>query len=424
MHASTYHIVIVGGGFAGVTLAQSLAKNKKFEITLVDKNNYNFFPPLIYQVSTGFLEPSNISYPFRKLFQDKSNLHFRLGEIFSIHPDENYILSGTDRISYDLLIIATGTVTNFFGMDSIQQKAIPMKTIDDALNLRNSILLRFEQAAITTNAALRKKLLTIVIAGAGPTGVEVSGMLSEMKKKIFKKDYPEFDPAEIEIYLVDGANAVLSAMSVSSQQDTLQSLERMGIHVMLNAQVKSYENGIVALSNGTNITADTLVWAAGVTGSMIAGLPAQSIGRGNRLLVDDCNQVAGTKNIYAIGDICLQTTDAAFPNGHPQVAQVALQQAKLLSKNLTNIIDGNVRKPFAYKDKGSMAIIGFNKAVADIGKLHFKGFVAWFVWIFIHLMSLIGYRNRAKTAYNWFWAYLTKDQPLRLIIRPAKNLKK
>lgn len=411
-------VLIVGGGFAGITLALDLAKQHTWDVTLIDKNNYNFFPPLIYQVSTGFLEPSNISYPFRKLFQNKQHLHFHLGKLLEIKKEEKYIITSEGRIDYDYLVLAMGTTTNYFGMKSIQENAMPMKTIDDALNLRNTILLKFEEAALTQNAQERKELLTIVVAGAGPTGVEVSGMLSEMKRKIFKKDYPEFDAKDITIHLVDGGAAVLAAMSKQSQQDSLVELEKMGIDVKLNAQVTSYENNTVTLSDGTMIKAATLIWAAGVTASTVTGLPAEFFSRGKRIMVDEHNKLKDTDSIYALGDICIQDCDANFPNGHPQVAQVALQQAALLAKNLRAINTGKSLKPFVYKDKGSMAIIGSNKAVADIGTIHFKGFIAWFVWIFIHLMSLIGYRNRAKTAYNWFWAYITKDQPLRLIIRP------
>ncbi len=418
---TTKKVVIVGGGFAGVTLAQSLSKDKHFDVILLDKNNYNFFPPLIYQVSTGFLEPSNISFPFRKLFHHQSNLHFRMGTMQDINAEENILITDTGAITYDYLIIASGTVTNYFGMESIAQQALPMKTIDDALHIRNTILLKFEKAAATADLEERKKLLTIVIAGAGPTGVEVSGMLSEMKKKIFTNDYPEFDSSEINIHLIDAADAVLSSMSKVAQKNTLNALQKLGIHVHLNAQVKSYTDKSVEMQDGRTIAADTLIWAAGVTVPKISDIPDNSIGRGKRIRVDENNLVLNTKNIYAIGDVCLQTNDSNFPNGHPQVAQVAIQQAKLLAKNFKAIKLNRKQKPFQYNDKGSMAIIGSKKAVADLGKLHFKGFLAWFVWLFIHLMSLIGYRNRIKTAYNWFLAYVTKDQNLRLIIRPSSE---
>lgn len=419
------HIVIIGGGFAGINLAKSLANNKDFTITLVDRNNYNFFPPLLYQVATSYLETSSICYPFRRFLRGKKNIHFRMGEFRRLIAAENKIVLSTGELSYDHLVFAVGAETNFFGMENVKRNALPMKTVNDALELRNYFLQRLEQATRTTNENERKKLLTIVIAGGGPTGVEVSGVLAEMKKTVIPKDYPELSGKGFEshIYLVDGGGKLLAPMSEKSQIDTLNTLTKMGVEVKLNHQVKDYENDVVTFANGNTIETKTVVWAAGITGSVFEGIPAESYGRGKRLIVGETNKVRGFSNVYAIGDACLQTTDQNFPNGHPQVAQVAIQQGKQLAKNFSAIAKGQTLKPFAYRDKGTMAIIGWNKAVADIPKpkLHFKGFIAWLMWLFIHLISLINYRNKIRTLYNWTGAYFTKDQTLRMIVRPDRS---
>lgn len=416
-------IVVIGGGFAGVNFAKALANNKQIEVTLVDKNNYNFFPPLIYQVATAFLEPSSISYPFRKLFAGKQNLHFRLGELLKVVPADKKIILSNGELEYDYLVFATGAETNYFGMENVKKYSIPMKTLDDAIAMRNRLLSQMEQASISKDPAEIKKALTIVIAGGGPTGVEISGMFAELKNGILRKEYPEFTGKGGEIYLVDGGHAVLSPMSVESQQDTFEALTKLGVKIKLECQVKDFVNETVLFSSGESIQTKTLIWAAGVTAKIFEGIPAESYGRGKRLLVDEFNKVKGVDNIYAIGDTCLQLTDINFPNGHPQVAQVAIQQGLYLAKNFIHLTQNKALKPFSYNDKGSMAIIGRNKAVVDIPKphLHFKGFLAWLVWLFIHLLSLITYRNRIKTFYNWMVAYFTKDQSLRMIIKPDKS---
>ncbi|MBK0402751.1 NAD(P)/FAD-dependent oxidoreductase [Adhaeribacter sp. BT258] len=419
----TKKIVIIGGGFAGVNLANSLSGEPEFQVTLVDKNNYNFFPPLLYQVATGFLEVSNISYPFRKLLQGKPNLNFRLGELMEVKPEENKIVLSNGELEYDYLVMATGTETNYFGIDNIRKNAQPMKTVHDAINLRNFMLQKSEEATLATDDNERRKLTTIVVAGGGPTGVEVAGMLAEMRKNIGQKDYPELTGIESEIYLVDGGPSVLAPMSKASQQYTHDSLVELGVNVKLNKQVINYEDDLVTFADGETIETKILIWAAGVTGKMIAGMPTESYGRGRRLLVNEYNKVENTENIFAIGDIALQTSDGNFPNGHPQVAQVAIQQGKLLARNLKAQQEHKPLKAFAYHDRGSMAIIGRKKAVADLPKpkLHFNGFVAWVMWLFVHLVSLITVPNRVKTLYNWMIAYFTKDQAMRLIIRPAEN---
>ena len=418
-------IVIVGGGFAGVNLAKNLADNESFDIVLVDKNNYNFFPPLIYQVATGYLETSNISYPFRKLFRGKKNFTFRLGELEEVVSAEKKLVLSTGEISYDYLVFATGCVTNYFGMESVEKNAIPMKTISDALQMRNTLLERLEQASREKDPEIRKKLLTVVVAGGGPTGVEISGMFAEMKRTIVAKDYPELAGANGEIYLVDGLKTLLAPMSEKSQKYAYDTLTKNGVKVRLNAMVKGFNNDVVEFSNGDTIVTKNLIWAAGVTAIVFKGIPEAAYGRGKRMIVDEFNKVQGMDDVYAIGDTCIQTTDQHFPQGHPQVAQVAIQQGQNLGKNLLKNLSNETLKPFKYNDKGSMAIIGKNKAVADLPspKLFFSGLLALLMWLFIHLLSLINYRNRIRTLYNWSVAYLTNDQSLRMIVRPASKFK-
>ncbi|MEI6949265.1 NAD(P)/FAD-dependent oxidoreductase [Paraflavisolibacter sp. H34] len=416
------HIVVIGGGFAGINLAQHLAGKAGFVVTIVDQHNYNSFQPLLYQVATGFLETSNITYPFRKLFQDQSNIRFRMGTLEEVVPAENKVILSSGELSYDYLVMATGTETNFFGNENIKRCSLPMKTVNDAVKMRNYLLQKLEEATIETDPVAKKKRTTVVIAGGGPTGVEIAGMLAEMRKNIIRKDYPELSGSSGAIYLVDGGPKVLAPMSEKSQQYTHDKLVEMGVEVKLNKLVKDYINDTVIFTDGETITTKILIWAAGVTALVFEGIPRECYGRGRRLLVDEYNKVKGLSNVYALGDTCLQTTDKAFPEGHPQVAQVAIQQGKNLAKNLLALQQNGQQKPFTYNDKGSMAIIGRNKAVVDLpSKAHFKGFLAWFMWLFIHLVSLINARNRFKTLYNWMVAYFTKDQSLRLIIRPYGN---
>lgn len=418
------HIVIIGGGFAGLNLVKKL-KSKKYNVTLADRNNYTFFPPLLYQVATGFLEPSNISYPYRKMFRNRSNLNFKLGEVVRINPKKNKIVLTTGELQYDYLVIATGTETNYFGMENVRKKAIPMKTINDALEMRNYILKQLERATTFTSDSDRlKKILNIVIAGGGPTGVEISGILAEMQLSVFRKDYPEFEKVALKsnIYVVDGSSQLLSPMSQKAQENTYEALKRMGVKIILNAQVTDYINDEVLLSNGEKIETENLIWTAGVTSQVFEGISSKCYGKGRRLMTDAYNKVKGLKNVYAIGDTCIQTTDKSFPSGHPQVAQVALQHSNNLAKNFMALAKKKSLTSFKYNDKGAMAIIGRNKAVADIpGNYHFKGFFAWLIWIFVHLVSLVHYRNKITTLYNWIISYFTKDQALRMMIRPLKK---
>lgn len=417
------NIVIIGGGFAGLNLAKELVDHPQIQVTLVDKNNYNFFPPLIYQVATAFLEPSSISYPFRKFFAGKKNLQFRLGELLSVVPSENKVILNNGELFYDHLVFATGAETSYFGMENVMKNAIPMKTLNDAIVMRNTLLKNLEKASICKEIRKRRKLLTIVVAGGGPTGVEVSGMFAEMRKNILLKEYPELDTTASNIYLVDGGDALLAPMSEASQKDTLKALTQLGVIVKLNSRVTDYVDDTVYLENGETIKTRNLIWAAGVTAKIFEGMPAESYGRGRRMATDAFSKVNATENIYAIGDTAILTGDKNFPDGHPQVAQVAIQQGINLAKNFKALIQNKPLKPFVYNDKGSMAIIGKNKAVVDLPspKWHFNGFFAWIIWLFIHLISLITYRNRINTFYNWMVAYFARDQSLRMIIRPDKK---
>lgn len=414
-------VVIVGGGFAGMNMAKKLAGNKNFEVTLIDRNNYHFFPPLLYQVSTSFIEASNISYPFRRMFQNTPNLRFYMGALVHIDTEAHIVETDTGNVEYDWLVIAIGTETNYFGMENVKKNALPMKTIDDALNLRNHLLMNMEKVVRMEDGPQRAKLQNIVIAGGGPTGVEVSGMLAEMRRNILQKDYPELKYLRGNIYLIDAGPVLLGPMSKKSQNEAMKVLTDLGVKIVMNTAVKDYNDGIVYLANGETIPCATVVWASGVVARQVPGLPADAIGRGRRVLVDEFNMVKGTDNIFAIGDVCYQTTDPNFPNGHPQLAQVAIQQGKHLAENLIRRQQGKAMRAFRYHDKGSMAIIAKYKAVVDLPKGFFKGFFAWLVWLFIHLIPIAGYRNKAKLAYNWFWSFITNDPTLRLVIRPRKE---
>ena len=414
-------IVIAGGGFAGINLAKGLAGKKDLEVVLVDKNNYHFFPPLLYQVATAFIEPSNITYPFRKMFQGKQNIRFYYGRLLSVHDEEKQIITDSGRVDYDFLVLAMGTETNFYGLETLKKKALPIKTIDDALHLRNHLLVNMEKAVKTTNLQERAKLLNLVIAGGGPTGVELAGMAGEMSKHILRKDYPELEKAAGNIYLVGSGDNLLGTMSPKAQQESYKQLFKLGVQIKLGVAVKDYIDDEVILSNGEKISTCSLIWASGVVAVDVRGLPDESRGRGGRLKVDAYNRISGVDSIFAIGDVCYQTTDKNYPDGHPQLAQVAIQQGKLLAANLVNLILGKRMKPFLYVNKGSMAIITKFKAVVDLPFGSFKGYLAWLTWLFVHIIPIAGFRNKAKLAYNWFWSFLTNDPNLRLIIRAKKG---
>jgi NADH:quinone reductase (non-electrogenic) len=418
-------IVIIGGGFAGINLALGLLKKGHYHITLVDRNNYNFFPPLVYQVATGFLDISSISYPFRKLFRYKKNITFRLGEFIKLDATSHTCYLDNGSISYDFLVFANGVETNYFGNENIKKSAIPMKTVNDASQMRNTLLQALELASRTKDVLERRKLLTVVVAGGGPTGVEVSGMLAELRKYIYAKDYPELINSRGDIYLVDGGGSLLAEMSDKSHKEAYEALIKFGVKIKLNTFVKDFYNDLVVLSNGQTLDAKSLIWAAGITGETFEGIPKNSLGRGNRMITDEYNKVKDMDDVYAIGDICIQQTDKDFPNGHPQLAQVAIQQGKTLAKNFIAISKCKALRPFKYRDKGSLAIIGRYRAVADLlfpSKFHVGGFVALLIWLFVHLASLINYRNKMKTLFAWIIAYLTRDQSLRMIIRSGATI--
>ncbi|MBF4485727.1 NAD(P)/FAD-dependent oxidoreductase [Flavobacterium sp. CSZ] len=411
------NIVIVGGGFAGVNFAKQLSKDQDFNITLVDKNNYHFFPPLLYQVATAFIETTNITYPFRKMFQKKRNIRFHNGTFLTIQAKDNFIETDTGVLKYDHLVLALGTQTNFFGNENIKNYAFSMKSIDDAVNLRNKMLLNLERISRLTDQSQRMKLSNIVIAGGGPTGVELAGMLAEMGSKIKDKDYPELKEFG-KIYLVNSSDSLLRVMSQQSQREALQILGKLGVVIKLNTSVKDFDNEIVTLSSGEQIDSPILIWASGVSLPEIKGLPEQSVGAGKRILVDPYNLVLDTDNIYALGDMCLLASDASYPHGHPQLAQVAIQQGKLLAKNMILMYAGKKMIPFRYVNKGSMAIISKYKAVVDLPSGYFSGFFAWLTWLFVHLIPIAGFRNKAKISFNWFFSMITIDPSLRVIIRP------
>ncbi|MES2447587.1 MAG: NAD(P)/FAD-dependent oxidoreductase [Bacteroidota bacterium] len=416
MENKRQRIVIVGGGFGGIELAKKL-RNKEVDVTILDKHNYHTFQPLLYQVATGGLEADSIAFPIRKIFKGQKNLTFRVTEVKKVIPEENKLLTTIGAIHYDHLVIATGSTSNFFGQDEIQQNAMPMKSIPEALNLRSLILQNLEQSLITTDPTTKAELLNFVVVGGGPTGVETAGALAELKRHVLKNDYSEIDIDQVNIYLIEGSPELLGPMSVQAQQKSQQFLEEMGVLVYTNARVKSYNGKTIELLDGRNISSATVIWSAGVKGVILDGLNPECTVRGNRLKVDRINKVECYQNIYAVGDVAAMITDET-PNGHPGVAPAAIQQGTLLAKNLLNIIEGKPTENFKYFDKGSMATVGRNRAVVDIGKIRFQGIFAWFTWMFVHLMTLVGFRNKLIVFVNWVWSYFSYDRGTRLIIRP------
>lgn len=416
-------VVIVGGGFAGMSLAKNLVK-KDFQVVLIDRQNYHTFQPLLYQVSTSGLEPDSIAYPLRKVTRDSKDGYFRLAEVLEISPDINTIKTNIGDLSYDYLVLATGSKTNFFGNDSIEKNGMWMKTIPQALNIRSLILENLEQAVITEDPHKRKALLTFVVAGAGPTGVELCGAIAEVRNHIVPKDYRDLNPSEIEIHLVEGLDRVLPPMSEKASKNATKFLEQLGVEIHLNTMVSEYDGTRVSTNQeDLSFEAATFIWAAGVAGAPIKGLNASAlVEKADRYEVNVFNQVVGYENIFAIGDIALMKNEK-FPKGHPMVAQPAIQQGKHLAKNIKRLIKGEKLIPFEYNDKGTMATVGRNKAVVDMGKLKFGGFIAWFIWMFVHLYFLVGFRNRLITFFNWVYNYINFDKAARLIIRPFKSNK-
>lgn len=413
------HIVVIGGGFAGLNLIRRLYNNRFYHVTLIDKNNYNYFTPLLYQVATSFLEPSSISYPFRKLFKGR-DIGFRMATVMEVDTEDNILhLSDGSELEYDFLIFAAGTRTNFFGNETIRRNAFSLKGIDDALFIRNELIKTMEKASLETDPVEKQKLMTIVIAGGGPTGVEVAGMLAEMKRHILGMDYPELNMEDAQIYVIDGSAFLLAPMSDKTHEAAYEALSSMGVHIKLKTQVTLFENDKVHLSNGEIIETKTLLWAAGVIAHTFGGIDEHNLGRGKRMVTDAYNLVQGYNNVYAIGDISIQFTDSAYPAGHPQLAQPAIQQGKRLAKNLLAMAQGKPLKPFKYFDRGDMAIIGRRFAYADLfkHKFHLGGLLGLLGWLFIHLISLVNYDNIFRTFYSWTISYLTCDQSLRMIFR-------
>lgn len=413
-------IVIIGGGFAGINLAKTLA-NKNLQVVLIDKRNYHTFQPLLYQVSSSGLEPDSIAYPLRKIIKKHKTSFFRLAEVNQVLPDKNELNTSIGKISYDYLVIATGTRTNYFGNTAIKANSMPMKTVPQALNIRSLILQNFEKAAITNSVAEREAYLNFVIVGGGPTGVELAGAIAELKNNILPRDYHDLNPSDMNIHLLEGADRVLPPMSHHASKKSEQFLKSLGVQVHCNTFVKNYDGLTVTTNSDLVLQSETLIWAAGVTGAPVEGLKANALMvNANRYHVNDFNQVEGYDNIFAIGDIALMISEL-YPKGHPQVAQPAIQQGKLLGENLLRLINKKPMKPFKYYDKGSMATIGRNKAVVDLKKYKFGGFFAWFIWMFVHLMSLVGFRNRMIVLFNWTYNYINFDKAARLIIRPFKK---
>ena len=412
-------VLIIGGGFGGITLAKALRKSP-FQVVMIDRNNYHTFQPLLYQVATGGLEPDSIAFPLRKIFANQDNFIFRMAEVEGVDTKNQTVSTSIGEIKYNYLVLATGSSTNFFGMKEVENASLGMKTIPEALDLRSLILQNFEQALQTASGELKDILLKFVIVGGGPTGVETAGALAELKRHVLPNDYPELDLRQMEIHLIEAGNQLLAGMSQQSSDDAKKALEKLGVHVWLDTMVTDYDGNSIKTNIGHDFESSTIIWAAGVKGNVVNGIEEEYITRGNRMLVNEFNQVNGFDNVFAIGDLALMKTEA-YPNGHPQVAQGAIQMGANLAANLNRMRKGRELKTFSYRDKGSMATIGRNKAVVDLKNVHFKGFIAWLTWMSVHLLFLVGFRNKAVVLLNWVWSYFTYDKGTRLIIRPFKK---
>lgn len=418
------HVIIIGCGFAGLKLARSLVNKEGIDVLLIDKNNYHQFQPLFYQVATAGLDASNISFPLRKVFQKAKNVKLRIASLLEVKKAENKIVTDIGEFEYDVLVLATGATTNFFGNEILQSNAFPMKSTVEALQLRNHIIHNFEEALIAGNDEARQPFMTFVIVGGGPTGVELSGSIAEMRRYILPKDYPELDFKQMKIFLVEGSPKTLAVMSEKSSQQSLKYLDKLGVTVKTNTVVKAYDGNVATLSTGETIETKTVLWAAGVKGNVPAGIDAALLVKGNRIKVDRYNKIENTENIYAIGDIAYMETPK-YPHGHPQLANVAINQGKNLAVNLEHQVNGNkhLQIEFEYSDKGTMATVGRNLAVVDIPKpkFHFGGWFAWIVWMFLHLMLILGVKNKLQIFINWMYKYFTYDQNLRLLIRTGNR---
>ncbi|CAL2090452.1 NAD(P)/FAD-dependent oxidoreductase [Tenacibaculum sp. 190524A02b] len=416
-------VVIVGGGFAGLAVARGL-ENQELQVVLIDKHNYHTFQPLLYQVATGGLEPDSIAFPLRKRFNDIENFYFRLAEVHAVNTEKNEIETSIGCLDYDTLIIATGSTTNFFGNTNIEKYAMEMKSVPQALNIRSLVLENFEEALLETNLEKRLALMNFVIVGGGPTGVELAGALAEMKKGILPKDYPDLDIRQMKINLIQSSGNILKGMSDGASKKAEDFLVKLGVDVWKNLRVLDYDGETVTTNGEDHFKAQTVIWAAGVKGDTINGLTTECVvERANRIKVDRYSKVLGYDNVYAVGDVACMKTEA-YEYGHPMMAQPAIQQGKLLAKNILASYKGKQQVSFEYNNKGSMATIGRNKAVVDLPKWKFQGVFAWFVWMFVHLFSLIGFRNKVIVFMNWVYNYIRFDRETRLIIRPYKNKNK
>jgi NADH dehydrogenase len=413
-------VVIIGGGFAGISLAKMLA-NKKIQVVLMDKHNYHTFQPLLYQVSSAGLEPDSIAYPLRKIIKKHKNSFFRLATVERIDTELKEVHTNIGTLPFDYLVIATGTRTNFFENRSIETHSMPMKKVPQALNIRSLILQNLEKAAISDSMTERYSYLNFVIVGGGPTGVELAGAIAELKNHILPRDYRDLNPRDMQIHLLEGDTRLLPPMSEHASLKAKQFLEDLGVNVHCNTFVKNYDGSRVKTNSDLELHSETLIWAAGVTGAPVHGMQANALqDRSNRYKVDRFNRIEGYDTIFALGDIALMQTEA-YPDGHPQLAQPAIQQGRLLGRNLLRLIEGKSPIPFEYRDKGTMATIGRNRAVVDLKHFKFAGFFAWFVWMFVHLMALVGFRNRVIVFFNWTYNYINFDKAARLIIRPFKK---
>ena len=415
-------VVIVGGGLGGLRLAEDLY-GKGMQVVLIDKNNFHQFPPLIYQIASAGIDPSSISFPFRQIFRKRKDFYFRMAEARMVDTDKKILQTSIGKIDYDYLVLAAGATTNFFGNKNIEDWAIPMKTVPEAMGLRNALLSNLERALTCATEEERQELLNVVIVGGGATGVEIAGALSEMKHYVIPYDYPDMDSSLMHIYLIEAGDRLLAGMSQDSSKKAYDFLKSMGVDIQFGKMVTDYRDHKVIMKDGTEIPTRTFLWVSGIRANAMPGIDESHLGRGFRFKVDQYNRIPGLEGVFAIGDQCLQTTDKAYPNGHPQVAQVAIQQAKNLAKNLKKINEGQAESSltaFKYKNLGSMATIGRNKAVVEIGKLRSQGFFAWILWLVVHLRSILGVKNKMMVLLNWLWKYVSYNDSIRMITYATK----
>ena len=415
-------VVIVGGGLGGLRLAEDLY-GKGMQVVLIDKNNFHQFPPLIYQIASAGIDPSSISFPFRQIFRKRKDFYFRMAEARMVDTDKKILQTSIGKIDYDYLVLAAGATTNFFGNKNIEDWAIPMKTVPEAMGLRNALLSNLERALTCATEEERQELLNVVIVGGGATGVEIAGALSEMKHYVIPYDYPDMDSSLMHIYLIEAGDRLLAGMSKDSSKKAYDFLKSMGVDIQFGKMVTDYRDHKVIMKDGSEIPTRTFLWVSGIRANAMPGIDDSHLGRGFRFKVDQYNRIPGLQDVFAIGDQCLQTTDEDYPNGHPQVAQVAIQQAKNLAKNLKKINEGegdNSLTPFKYNNLGSMATIGRNKAVVEIGKFHSQGFFAWILWLIVHLRSILGVKNKMMVLLNWLWKYVSYNDSIRMITYATK----